>query len=254
MRIFALSDIHVDYDENKQWVQSLSRFDYQNDLLLMAGDVSHDLDLLAATLTTLSERFCTVLFTPGNHDLWVHHHQSGDLDSWHKFFAVRKAAEDCGISTQPVLRSGVLCVPLFGWYDYSFGEPSNDLKRQWTDFIACRWPHSFDIAALARRFAKLNPPVCATSAKKVITFSHFLPRIDLIPSFVPRKHRILDPVLGSTLLEEQLRRFEPTIHVYGHSHINLSTCLDGVTYINNALGYPQEHTITTKRLRCIYEI
>lgn len=138
MRIFALSDIHVDYDENKQWVQLLSRFDYQNDLLLMAGDVSHDLDLLATTLTTLSERFCTVLFTPGNHDLWVHHHQSGGLDSWHKFFAVRKAAEDCGISTQPVLRSGVLCVPLFGCYGYSFDKPANGLKRQWTDFRACK--------------------------------------------------------------------------------------------------------------------
>ncbi len=48
-----------------------------------------------------------------------------------------------------------------------------------------------------------------------------------------------DPVLGSTLLEEQPRRLEPTIHVYGHGHTD------------NVLGYPQGHAITAKRLRGI---
>lgn len=59
---------------------------------------------------------------------------------------------------------------------------------------------------------------------------------------------MLDPVLGSTRLEEQLRRLAPDIHVYGHSHINRNVRIDGIRYINNALGYPQESAIAARRL------
>ena len=65
---------------------------------------------------------------------------------------------------------------------------------------------------------------------------------------MPSKHRVLDPVLGSTRLEEQLRRLAPDIHVYGHSHINRNVRIDGIRYINNALGYPQESAIAARRL------
>ena len=40
MRIFALSDIHVDYDANAKWVEDLSVFDYQDDVLILAGDLT----------------------------------------------------------------------------------------------------------------------------------------------------------------------------------------------------------------------
>ena len=40
MRIFALSDIHVDFDDNAIWVSSLSAQDFREDLLILAGDVS----------------------------------------------------------------------------------------------------------------------------------------------------------------------------------------------------------------------
>jgi Icc-related predicted phosphoesterase len=89
--------------------------------------------------------------------------------------------------------------------------------------------------------------------KTVISYSHFLPRIDLVPSYVPTRHRVLDPVLGSVRIEQQLRRLQPDIHVYGHSHINRSLKIDGVRYINNAYGYPQEDVIAAKRLLCIHE-
>lgn len=40
----------------------------------------------------------------------------------------------------------------------------------------------------------------------------------------------------------------PDIHVYGHSHINRNVRIDGIRYINNALGYPQESAIAARRL------
>jgi hypothetical protein len=90
-------------------------------------------------------------------------------------------------------------------------------------------------------------------AERVVTFSHFLPRIDLIPFFVLRAMRHLDPVLGSTGIESQLRMLGSGLHVYGHSHINRRVRLEGVTYINNAFGYPQESAIAARRLTEIVE-
>jgi hypothetical protein len=40
--------------------------------------------------------------------------------------------------------------------------------------------------------------------------------------------------------------------VYGHSHVNRDVAIDGVTYINNAFGYPRETRITAKALRCVH--
>lgn len=251
MRVFALSDIHVDYDVNLQWVRHLSRVDYVNDVLILAGDVSHRPALLSECLTALAQRFRQVLFVPGNHDLWILDDPDGG-DSFLKFARVRETVLACGASMEPLQWGPWFFMPLLGWYDYSFGEPGAQLKQVWADFRACRWPAHMGAADVAARLDALNPhAVAPPPGSRVITFSHFMPRPDLIPAFVPSQHRMLDPVLGSTRLETALRKFRPEIHVYGHSHINRSVMLDGVRYVNNAFGYPQETRISSRQLLCV---
>ena len=46
MRVFALSDIHIDYSENAKWIANLSVTEYQDDVLIVAGDVSDTQSLL----------------------------------------------------------------------------------------------------------------------------------------------------------------------------------------------------------------
>lgn len=87
---------------------------------------------------------------------------------------------------------------------------------------------------------------------KVITYSHFVPRIDVMPDFMPCPSKLLHPILGSTRLESQLRRLGASIHVFGHSYVNSRVTIDGVSYINNAFGNPSE-TWTSKRLVRIHE-
>jgi hypothetical protein len=74
-----------------------------------------------------------------------------------------------------------------------------------------------------------------------------------MPAFIPCAHKLLYPILGSTRLESQLRKLNPIIHVYGHSHVNHHVKIDGVSYINNAFGYPHETWITSKSLMLIHE-
>ena len=56
MRVYAVSDIHVDYPQNLTWVLGIDRHEYQADVLLLAGDVSEDLMLLERQGLIVSRR------------------------------------------------------------------------------------------------------------------------------------------------------------------------------------------------------
>jgi predicted phosphodiesterase len=252
MRVFAVSDVHVDYAENLHWILQLSEQDYQQDILILAGDVSDDMALLAQVFESLARKFRQVLFVPGNHELWVQNEQhDSSLD---KFLAINALCAACGVDTSLVEYEAVSFVPLLSWYDFSFGEPDRHLKRAWRDFRACRWPaHLNDNNAVADYFHQKNIPLLGTENNTVISYSHFLPRIDVMPERIPQERRRVYPVLGSDGLGEQVRRLNPDIHVYGHSHVNQSIELDDIKYVNNAFAYPGEAHLSRKRLHCVYE-
>jgi predicted phosphodiesterase len=252
MRIFAVSDIHVDYDANAKWVGALSTSDYRNDVLILAGDVTDQRTLLEWALGALTRRFKKVLFVPGNHDLWVIRDDHAK-NSMQKFDEVCDVVEQSGASMQPFRERGISIIPLLTWYDYSFGQPTDELKAMWMDYRACRWPAGYTDQEVTAHFSAFNDQQASVPGDKVITYSHFLPRIDLMPRFIPSAAQALYPVLGSKQLDVQLRRLKSDIHVYGHSHVNRQVKIDGVSYINNAFGYPNESRITSKRLMCIRE-
>jgi len=252
VRIFAISDIHIDYDANAKWIANLSIAEYQDDVLILAGDVTDTRRLLEWCLITLVKRFKKVLFTPGNHDLWVVR-EDREMNSLQKFDEVRAVVESSGASMQAFRELDLSIIPLLAWYDYSFGEPSEELRSMWMDYRACRWPSGYTETEIAAHFAAFNDEQIGVAGDMVITYSHFLPRIDLMPEFIPSAHKLLYPVLGSTRLERQLRKLNSSIHVYGHSHVNRHVKIDGVSYINNAFGYPRETCITSKSLTLIHE-
>jgi predicted phosphodiesterase len=252
VRIFALSDIHVDYEANTQWVAALSRAEYVEDVLILAGDVSHSIVHLARCLSQLAFRFKKLLFIPGNHDLWVVP-QDSNFNSLDKFDQVRMIAEASGASMAPYHHRQLSIVPLLGWYDYSFGVPDVELEQCWMDFRACRWPALWTMADVTSYFLKMNNYKRENNEEIIISFSHFLPRIDILPQFGLGRFQYLQPVLGATRLERQVRQLRSAVHVYGHSHVNRQVLRDGTLYVNNAFGYPYEEHIAGKRLQCIYE-
>ena len=252
MRVYAVSDIHADYEENLAWIHSLSEQQYQEDVLILAGDVSDDMATLAAVFDSLRSRFREVMFVPGNHELWV---QREDYDcSLRKFEAVNSLCADHGIRTGPAEIGGTAFVPLLGWYDYSFAEPERKLRLGWRDFKACRWPSHLDsCTAINDHFLSLNESLLDINSTNVISYSHFVPGLAVMPPRIPQSRRTVYPVLGSEKLGEQVRRLGPDIHVYGHSHVNQSVEIDGIRYINNAFAYPSEQRIARKQLHCVFQ-
>lgn len=251
MRVFAVSDIHVDYLDNRQWVAALSAVDYLDDILILAGDMTDELNLLKECFYELAKKFLKVLFVPGNHELWVSRNKT--ITSIEKYQHICKTAKDCDISMEPFHIDSLSIVPLLSWYDFSFASPEAKLLDSWMDFRACSWPDNLQPFDITQYFLEKNERHLQIANQKLISFSHFLPRIDLMPAYIPESYRYIYPVLGSTFLENQIRRLKPDIHVYGHSHVNRHLTLDGIQYINNAFGYPSEGRIARKDLLCIYE-
>jgi predicted phosphodiesterase len=253
MRVFAISDLHVDYEPNARWVQELSLVDYQNDVLIVAGDVSDSSERLQACIETLARRFRQVLFVPGNHDLWVRRDDPA-LDSFGKFERTKRLVREAGASMDVFHHGDLSIVPLLGWYDGSFGPPSDELRMAWVDFRACRWPEGYEPQHTARDFMAMNLYERRSPDETIISYSHFLPRLDVMPDRIPLDKRIVYPVLGSTALGEQVKALKPAVHVYGHSHVNRRVELDGTLYVNNAFAYPHETRIAAKALVCVHEV
>jgi predicted phosphodiesterase len=253
LRVFAISDVHIDYNENRKWLFGLSKDDYRDDVLILAGDITNNISAIIKAFVALKNCFKEVLFIPGNHDLWVNH-SNNSRNSIDNFYLIKKITANCGIKMEPYHFKSLSIVPLLGWYDYSFGIPSEKIYDMWIDYKACEWPEGYDEISITRLFISMNEPHLNVKNDFIISFSHFVPRIDVMPSFIPDYKRILYPVLGTELLEKQIRQLNSNIHIYGHSHVNTRGYFGNIEYINNAYGYPSETIITKKKLVQIYDI
>lgn len=249
MTIWASSDLHVDYSENWDWWVQLPEERYQADTLILAGDVHHDLEVVLALMRQLVPKFERIFFVPGNHDLWL---RPDDADgSMQKFERLLQCLEAEGVHTRPWTKGGVNIVPLPAWYDYSFGHPSRTLRRAWQDYQHCQWSRTMD--ELTQYFLAYYPPPLTPLDGPVISFSHFMPRRDLLPTQGPKIVEMLLPVLGSSAIDQRARAWGSNYHIYGHHHLNRSVTLEGVHYLNNAFGYPKEGGICRKKLLPIYD-
>ena len=267
MRVFALSDVHVDYNPNWAWLQKLSPTDYTHDVLILAGDVSNNLDKLEAALLGGREKFADIFFVPGNHELWVRDMECAD--SMAKFWRVLELCDSLGVRTSPGKVGGVgsgdnsvWIVPLFSWYvkpeegtDSLFVPKAGEdtTLEIWSDNYFIKWPPLKGAVTVAAYFLRMNERHLQRYYDvPVISFSHFLPRRDLIfrekeekeavKTTVPDTHPRFNfsRVAGCAGLEKQIRRLGSVIHVYGHQHRQRHRLIDGVLYISHCLGYPRE--------------
>ena len=157
VRLFGLSDLHVDYAANLDTVKHLQRPPGEGHLaLIIAGDVTHHRGTLREALTALRSTFDDVFYVPGNHEAWVTSadRAEGIEDSVAKLRACEALAEACGCTTRPrTLEDAagrvVKVAPLRGWYHASHDrEPSvlpdddgsRGFSRRWADYRKCRWP------------------------------------------------------------------------------------------------------------------
>jgi len=255
-RLLAVSDLHVGFRENRKIVEDMYP-ESASDWLLVAGDVGELMADIEWALGTLSERFATVVWVPGNHDLWTHRREPVPLRGEERYLRLVELCRRLGVVTPedpyPVWDGAggpARIAPLFLLYDYSFlpagaTTKAEALARAYETGVVCTderylYPDPYPsreawcqarVELTERRLAELDPGL------PTILVNHF--------PLVREPTRILRyPVFaqwcGTTRTAGWHTRFHAAAVVYGHLHIPLTTWYDGVRFEEVSLGYPRE--------------
>lgn len=254
-RLLAISDLHIRHPANRRVVQEL-RGDSDGDWLIVAGDVAEHVEDVEWALGLLRRRFATVVWAPGNHELWTLPRDPVQLRGEARYRHLVEVCRGLGVLTpeDPYAvwdpdGEPVSVAPLFVLYDYSF-RPDGWTKEQALDraydagvvctdeYLLYPDPHptreAWCVARVEATLARLGgiPPTHRT-----VLVSHFplrrdMARVPLYPEF--------ELWCGTALTEDWHRRFRAAVVVSGHLHIPSTRRRDGVRFEEVSLGYPQE--------------
>lgn len=254
MKLYAISDLHVGFDENRSLWATMS--DHPDDWLILAGDIGETESHLLFTLQIATERFRRVLWAPGNHELWTLPRDAGGLRGEARYHRWVELCREHGVLTpeDPYVvwpGAGPPCVlaPLFLLYDYSFHPDhiSDDHALAWaraagvecTDEVLLHpdpypsraaWCH----ARCAQARARLDE---IPADHRTILINHFplrreLARLPAIPRF--------SIWCGTRLTESWHLDYRAQVVISGHLHIRSTQWIDGVRFEEVSLGYPRQ--------------
>jgi 3',5'-cyclic AMP phosphodiesterase CpdA len=255
-RLLAISDLHVGYQENRKFIEDL-RPGCAEDWLLLAGDVGELAADIEWALRTLSGRFATVIWAPGNHELWSHPDDPVQLRGANRYQYLVQLCRSMGVVTpEDPYRvwegpgGAVTIAPLFLLYDYTFRPDGARTKEEglavaYETGIVCSdeqllHPDPYPsreawcwarIAETERRLATRDPSL------PVIFVTHF--PLVREPTRVLRYPQFAQ-WCGTTRTHDWHVRFNAVTVVYGHLHIPRETWYDGVRFIEVSIGYPRE--------------
>jgi len=87
-RVHCISDLHVDSVDNMRWLESKCQLQSdtnndswnESDLIVVAGDISHQMARIEESLQLLKQTGAHVVFVPGNHEAWLSTAQKEEYD------------------------------------------------------------------------------------------------------------------------------------------------------------------------------
>lgn len=252
MKLYAISDLHLDYRANREALYNLPRC--ADDWLILAGDVCTSTEQLTEILDHLCSRFSQLLWVPGNHELWVDSKEWGS--SVDKYRELVRICRDFGVATPeddylvwPGEGGPHRLVLMHLLYDYSF-RPSNVSAEEAVDWaiesrVLCKDEYRIDPAPYSSKidwcharveYTRKRLEACAGDMPLVLT-NHFPLRYDLVRTMrIPR----FSIWCGTRLTEQWHLRYGASVVVSGHLHMRATDYRDGVRFEEVSLGYPRE--------------
>jgi 3',5'-cyclic AMP phosphodiesterase CpdA len=254
--LLAIGDLHVEHPENREIV-GLIEPESDADWLIVCGDVADRVEDVEWALRSLRERFATVVWVPGNHELLTQRDDLSELRGERRYRHLVGLCRRLGVITPedpfPIWDGPggpARVVPLFLLYDYSFGSNvgatrEEALQRAYEAGVVCvdeflLDPHPYPsrqawcearVREAEARLAEVEPALPA------VLVNHFPLLVE--PTRVLR-HPEFAQWCGTSLTADWHRRFRAAAVVYGHLHIPRTTWHDGVRFEEVSLGYPRE--------------
>lgn len=253
--LLAISDLHVAHPENRRIVEELHPGSDQ-DWLLIAGDVSETHSEVSWALELLRDRFHTVVWAPGNHELWTPPDDPVQLRGERRYRELVRLCRDLGVHTPedpyPVWeREGqrLVVAPLFVLYDYTFrphgtSTRSAALARAEEAGVVCTDefllhpdPYPSRDAWCHARVSYTEARLAALGGAPTVLVSHY--PLVREPTRILR-HPEFALWCGTERTADWHTRFNAAAVVYGHLHIPRTIHCDGVPFQEVSVGYPRE--------------
>lgn len=254
--LFAISDLHVNHAENRRFVERL-RPESPDDWLIVCGDVADSLVEFEWAVSLLADRFATVLWAPGNHELLCPRAEDGEPRGEERYLHLVETCRGRGVLTPedpyPTWDGPggpAVVAPLFLLYDYSFGlgaelGKAEALRQAYEAGVVCVDEFLLDPAPYASREDWCQERLRLTEARLLrrpaeiptVLVNHF-PLVE-DPTRLLR-HPEFAQWCGTRQTADWHRRFAAAAVVYGHLHIPVTSWHDGVRFEEVSLGYPRE--------------
>ena len=97
MKLYAISDLHVGFKENREALLALPA--HPADWLILCGDIGDTPQQLDFALQVLGQKFAKLIWVPGNHELWTVPRATGRRS------ATRRSASTARAPTPPARRT-----------------------------------------------------------------------------------------------------------------------------------------------------
>ena len=256
MKLLAVSDLHVAYEENRTITDGL-RPESEDDWLIVAGDVGEMSTDIEWALGLLRERFAKVIWVPGNHELWTPKDDPVQLRGVERYDYLVEMCRRLDVVTPeddypiwPGEGGPAVIAPLFLLYDYTFRPEGTHNKEE-----ALAKAHEAGVVCTDEYFLFPDPyPSREAWCEARVELTE--KRLSALPPELPTvliNHwpMVREPTrvmyypefaqwCGTVLTADWHLRFRSACSVYGHLHIPRTTHYDDVRFEEVSVGYPRE--------------
>jgi len=217
--------------------------DSPSPVLVIAGDLGHKNSQSLMLLECLAEKYDHVLFTYGNHDLYLfpsekeHALYNSSIERWNELKGMANRIPGVtAIDGNTVTIHGVTFGGTSLWYDYTYGLKLGYTWKKLDEF----WFSEFNDS----NYITECPDVAEEKKKLDAIFD----TCDVVITHVsPDDSRVnplyrLDPTTSFFYFDgtELLTRAKRKVWCFGHVHYRQMYLNNGCLLVNNALGYPGE--------------
>jgi 3',5'-cyclic AMP phosphodiesterase CpdA len=256
VKLLAVSDLHVAYEENRTITEGL-RPTSDDDWLIVAGDVGEMSADIEWALRLLRERFAKVIWVPGNHELWTPKDDPVQLRGVERYDHLVEMCRRLDVVTPeddypiwPGEGGPAVIAPLFLLYDYTFRPEGTNNKEE-----ALAKAHEAGVVCTDEYFLHPDPyPSREAWCEARVELTE--KRLSALPADLPTvliNHwpMVREPTrvmyypefaqwCGTVLTADWHTRFRSACSVYGHLHIPRTTHYDDVRFEEVSVGYPRE--------------
>jgi predicted phosphodiesterase len=247
MLVDIVSDLHVD-----RWTHAPFDWGAHNraDTVVIAGDVSDDLDEVIVELHKACCVYQNVLYVDGNHE---HTHHMDDLEfACNKIRkAMKRTTNFYNLYDTTFVKDGVTFIGTNAWWDFKICEPAvshtdaiDNFDIGWNKQGLDKYAVASTIVSTAKmQYKMLSDRLDDLSHNaRVCVVTHTVPnKAFLSKCYPPANSGGNSATYGSSIMRHLTKNEKVKYFVFGHNHdAFLEDSRDGKLYVNNARGRPQD--------------